>query len=93
MDSLADAIQRAIILLFTGDPELWTIVAISFSVSLRAILVATPAALLIAFMLAHLRFPGRRVLITTFNTFLAVPAVVIGLTVYMLLNLVAKDHF
>jgi tungstate transport system permease protein len=72
-------------LLFSGDRELWTIVGISFSVSLRAILIASPAALLIAFMLAHLRFPGRRVLITLFNTLLAVPAVVIGLTVYMLL--------
>lgn len=85
MESLADATQRAMMLLYTGDPELWTIVAISFSVSLQAICIASPVALVIAFMLAHLRFPGRRILITTFNTFLAVPAVVIGLTVYMLL--------
>lgn len=85
MDSLADATQRALILLFSGDPDLWTIVGISFSVSLRAILIASPVALLIAFLLAHLRFPGRRLLITTFNTLLAVPAVVIGLTVYMVL--------
>lgn len=85
MDSLADATQRALILLFSGDPELWAIVGISFGVSLRAILIASPAALLIAFLLAHLRFPGRRLLITTFNTLLAVPAVVIGLTVYMVL--------
>lgn len=85
MDSLADATQRALILLFSGDPDLWTIVGISFSVSLRAILITSPVALLIAFLLAHLRFPGRRLLITTFNTLLAVPAVVIGLTVYMVL--------
>lgn len=85
MDSLADATQRALILLFSGDPDLWAIVGISFSVSLRAILIASPVALLIAFLLAHLRFPGRRLLITTFNTLLAVPAVVIGLTVYMVL--------
>lgn len=85
MESLADATQQALVLLFSGDPELWTIVGISFSVSLRAILFASPVALVIAFMLAHLRFPGRRLLITTFNTLLAVPAVVIGLTVYMVL--------
>jgi len=85
MDSLADATQRALILLFSGDPDLWAIVGISFSVSLRAILITSPVALLIAFLLAHLRFPGRRLLITTFNTLLAVPAVVIGLTVYMVL--------
>jgi tungstate transport system permease protein len=85
VDGLAVAIKQALILLLSGERELWTIVGISFSVSLRAILIASPVALLIAFMLAHLRFPGRRVLIAMFNTLLAVPAVVIGLTVYMLL--------
>jgi len=74
------------VLLFTGDPELWTIVGISFSVSLRAILVATPLALVVAFLLAHMRFPGRQLLISTFNTLLSLPAVVVGLTVYMLLS-------
>ncbi len=73
-------------LLFSGDRELWAIIGISFSVSLRAILTAAPVALVIAFVLAHVRFPGRRLLISTFNTLLALPAVVVGLTVYMLLS-------
>ncbi len=85
MDSLLDATGKALSLLLSGDQDLWTIVGISFSVSVRAILIASPFALLIAFSLAHLRFPGRRLLITAFNTLLSVPAVVIGLTVYMLL--------
>ena len=38
------------------------------------------------FLLAHASFRGRRVLISTFNTLLALPAVVVGLTVYMLLS-------
>ena len=86
MDQLATASWQALILLFTGDPALWEIVTISFSVSFRAILIATPFALVIAFILAHTRFPGRRALISTFNTLLALPAVVVGLTVYMLLS-------
>lgn len=86
MQSLSAATHQAMVLLFTGDPQLWTIVAISFSVSLRAILIATPAALVVAFLLAHARFPGRRVVISTFNTLLSLPAVVVGLTVYMLLS-------
>jgi len=73
-------------LLLTGNRELWSIVAISFSVSLRAILIAAPMALGVAFLLAHLRFPGRRLLISAFNTLLALPAVMVGLTVYMLLS-------
>ena len=32
------------------------------------------------------QFPGRRLLLSTFNTLLALPAVVVGLTVYMLLS-------
>ncbi len=86
MQSLADANKEALLLLFSGDQELWTVIGISFSVSLRAILTAAPIALVIAFVLAHVRFPGRRLLISTFNTLLALPAVVVGLTVYMLLS-------
>jgi tungstate transport system permease protein len=86
MQTLADANKEALLLLFSGDRELWTIIGISFSVSLRAILTAAPVALVIAFILAHVRFPGRRLLISTFNTLLALPAVVVGLTVYMLLS-------
>ncbi|MEJ2181084.1 MAG: ABC transporter permease [Gammaproteobacteria bacterium] len=86
MDQLTTASWQALMLLFTGDPALWEIVGISFSVSFRAIIIATPFALVVGFILAHTQFPGRRVLISTFNTLLALPAVVVGLTVYMLLS-------
>ena len=86
MALLLETTGQALQLLFTGDPALWTIVAISFSVSLRAVLIAAPLAFLLAFVLAHGRFPGRRMLVSTFNTLLALPAVVVGLTVYMLLS-------
>lgn len=86
MSQLADSTREALGLLVTGDPALWTIIHISFSVSLRAVLVSAPFAFLIAFALAHGRFRGRRALVSTFNTLLALPAVVVGLTVYMLLS-------
>jgi len=86
MDQLTTASWHALVLLFTGDRELWEIVAISFSVSFRAILIATPFALIAGFILAHVQFPGRRALISSINTLLALPAVVVGLTVYMLLS-------
>ena len=86
MESLTAASLHAIYLLFTGDGELWDIIGISFSVSLRAILFAAPFAILLAFMMAYHRFPGRRVLIYIFNTLLSVPAVVIGLTLYILFS-------
>ena len=86
MDSISSASIHAFYLLFAGDPELWNIIGISFSVSLRAILFAAPIAILMAFTMAYRRFYGRRVLIYIFNTLLSVPAVVIGLTLYILLS-------
>jgi tungstate transport system permease protein len=80
------ATQEAMLLLISGDPIIWSIIGVSFSVSMRAIAIAAPVALLLAFALAYFRFPGRRVLVTTFNTLMAIPAVVVGLTVYLLLS-------
>lgn len=86
MDEIFAASSKAASLLFAGDPQLWSIIAVSLSVSLRAILYATPLAIGLAFALAYFRFPGRRVWIVTFNTLMAVPAVVVGLTVYLCLS-------
>ena len=81
-----DATSRALELLLSGDPELWSIIGVSFTVSTSAILVAVPLSLVIALLLAYTRFPGRRLLISLFNTLLSVPAVVVGLTLYILLS-------
>jgi len=81
-----DATSRALELLLSGDPELWSIIGVSFTVSTSAILVAVPLSLFIALLLAYTRFPGRRLLISLFNTLLSVPAVVVGLTRYILLS-------
>jgi tungstate transport system permease protein len=86
MDRLLTATQQAIALLFNGDAELWNIIGISFQVSSMAILIALLPALLTAFLLSYARFPGRRLLISVFNTLLSVPAVVVGLTFYLLLS-------
>lgn len=86
MESLAQATTQALVLLVSADPEIWEIINISFGVSLRAILLITPPSLVIAFVLAHGNFRGRRLLITVFHTLLAVPAVVVGLTLFMLLS-------
>ena len=86
MDGLIGASAEALRLLFTGDREIWEIVAISFSVSFRAILYIVPLAILSAFALAYGNFPGRRALITVVNSLVALPAVVVGLLLYMLLS-------
>jgi tungstate transport system permease protein len=86
MDSLSAATAESFQLLFSGDRELWIIIFTSFSVSLRAILIAVPVAFVVAFLMAHLRYPGRRAMIAGFSAMQSIPAVVIGLTVYLLLS-------
>lgn len=86
MENFTDATMEAIVLLVSGDAALWEIIGISFKVSGLAVLIALPPSLLIAFFLAYGSFPGRSLLVTMFNTLLSVPAVVIGLTLYILLS-------
>ncbi len=86
MHSLSDSILEAFSLLFSGNAELWQIIGISFQISTTAILIAAIPAILIGFILAYTDFPGRRLLISIFNTLLAVPAVVVGLSLYIVLS-------
>lgn len=85
MDSVYEASTRAFALLLAGDSSLWDLVITSFAVSFQAILYIAPPALLLAFILALARFRGRHFLISVFHSLLAVPAIVIGLTLYLLL--------
>ena len=86
MNDLSLATSQALNLLLSGDNELWEIIFLSFSVSLRAILFSAPFAIIIAFCLSYFQFPGRRFCIALFNTAMSIPAVVVGLTLYLLLS-------
>ena len=84
--ALVDASEAALRLLFSGDPELWGIVAVSLSVSLRAMQLAMPIGIGIGYLLATVDFPGRRMLIVVTQGLLASPTVVVGLILYLLLS-------
>lgn len=86
MQELLETTGDALVLLLSFDPDLWEIIGVSFSVSLTAMLFAIPPALLIALSLARLVFPGRWLLISLANTLMAVPTVVVGLLLFMLLS-------
>lgn len=86
MDVLIASTLEAFSLLFSGNAEIWEIIGLSFRVSSLAILFAIPPALIIAFALAYGNFFGRRFLIALFSTFLSIPAVVVGLTLFIILS-------
>jgi tungstate transport system permease protein len=86
MGDLGAAGKQAFALLFSGDPELWGIIGVSFRVSLLAVAIIAPIALIAAFALAYVRFPGRRPVVSTVHSLQAIPAVCVGLAVYLLLT-------
>ncbi|MCW8887414.1 MAG: ABC transporter permease, partial [Motiliproteus sp.] len=86
MTDLAQTTAEAMSLLMSGDERLWSIIQVSFSTTVKAILLAIPPAFLIGFLLSICRFPGRWMLISMFNTLLSVPTVVVGLLLYLLLS-------
>ena len=78
--------QIAMSLLLGGDAELMSIIGLSLSVSLTAVLISLVIGLPIGAILAAYRFPGRTPLIVISNTFLGMPPVVIGLLIYLLIS-------
>ena len=86
MNNLFSSTEQAFQLLLSGDTELWSIVFLSFLVSIKAIVLASPIALLFAFVLSHYNFPGMRLVLVFFNSLLSVPTVVIGLFLYLMLS-------
>lgn len=86
MSELLEAFRTAIRLIVTLDPGLAEIVALSLRVSLSALLIATLLALPIGATVGILRFPGRRLAIILLNSLLALPAVVVGLLVWLVLS-------
>ncbi|MDH4182470.1 MAG: ABC transporter permease [Betaproteobacteria bacterium] len=68
------------------DLALLDIVWLSLRVSLSAVLISTVVALPFGAALAVTRFPGRDALVVTVNALLGLPAVVVGLAIYLLLS-------
>jgi tungstate transport system permease protein len=86
MTSFTDSAAMALNLIFTLDPNLMAIVARSLWVSVCATAIACALGLVLGSALGVQRFAGRGALLALLNTFLAVPSVVVGLVVYLLLS-------
>ena len=86
MNTFSDSVSRALDLIAGADPLLSSIVVRSLAVSATACLLACGAGLLLGAWLGVARFAGRGAVLTVLNTFLALPSVVVGLVVYLLLS-------
>ena len=70
----------------TLDPKLGEIVLLSLRVSVSSVALAGVFALPLGAAVAVAAFPGKRGVVTTLNALLGLPAVVVGLAVYLLLS-------
>ncbi len=86
MNSLADSLSLGLSLLVSFDPMLWQIVARSLLVSLSATTIAMGLGVILGAVLAVAQFRWKPLALVLLNTYVAVPAVVVGLVVYVLLS-------
>ncbi|RJQ44099.1 MAG: ABC transporter permease subunit [Nitrospiraceae bacterium] len=86
MDFLLNSLSKAFHLIIALDPELLGIVMLSFKVSGLAIIISAAAGLFITLALDLRDFTGKKVIVTMINTFMGLPPVVAGLTLYLILS-------
>lgn len=86
MDGTGSAFETAARLIAGLNGELLEIVGLSLKVSLTAVTLAALIGLPLGAALAVARFRGRRTVIVILNTLMALPSVVVGLLVYMMLS-------
>jgi tungstate transport system permease protein len=85
MDLLWHGLREAFALLTAGEPEVraiaWRSLEVSGTATLLSLLTGVPAGVMLAFA----RFPGRRLVVALVNTGMALPPVVVGLFISILL--------
>ena len=86
MNTWSESLHKAGELMLAGDAALLQIVGLSLRVSLSACVIGGFVGLALGGWLAVARFPGQRALVWFVNTLLALPSVLVGLIVYLLLS-------
>lgn len=86
MNTFSDSAATALRLITQFDPVLLSIVARSLAVSATACAIAYGLGVVLGAWLGVARFAGRGAVLTVLNTMLALPSVVVGLVVYLLLS-------
>lgn len=86
MNDFLSSMQIAFNLIVGFDPELYEIIFRTLIVSLSALGLAAVVAIPLGIAISMNKFPLKSLVVTVFNTFLAIPPVVVGLIVYILLS-------
>jgi tungstate transport system permease protein len=82
----SEAVQEAVRLIFSFDPQLWEIVFLSLFISGTALVLAAIIGIPVGAWLGMRSFRGQRWITTSIYTGMGLPPVVVGLVVYLLLS-------
>lgn len=85
MDLIAEGIYKAFVLLLTLDPEVLRITLLSLGVSGSATLISLILGISLGIFIALREFSGKKFVISTINTGMGLPPVVVGLFVSIFL--------
>jgi tungstate transport system permease protein len=85
VDVLVGGLIDGLRLLLSGDREVWAVTLLSLRVSVTATLLCLVIGVPFGMLLALTRFPGRAMLVSLINTGMAMPPVVAGLLISILL--------
>jgi len=86
MNEIAEGFVEAIYLIVTLNPEVIEITVRSLGISLVATLLASLIALPVGALIYFYEFRGKRVVINTLQTLYALPTVIVGLFVFLLIS-------
>ena len=86
MGSIAEAFNKAFLLIFSFDRDLLGIIFLSLGVSLSALVISTVIGLPLAALLGFKKIPLKGLFVSLLNTFMGLPPVVVGLFLYLLLS-------
>ena len=86
MDLILDALKQALDILISGQAYVLNVLLLSMRVSGSAIVLGVLLGMPIGVATGIYRFPGRRLVIALIHTGFALPPVVVGLFVYMMLS-------
>lgn len=86
MNEILGAIEQAIYLIFTLNPEVIEITIRSLYISISATLIASLIAIPIGGMIYYYEFKGKRTVINLIQTLYSVPTVLVGLFLFLLIS-------
>ena len=86
MNLFTDGFNEAIDLLTSGNESVYSAISVTVTVSSLSLMISLIIGLPLGFLLGYYQFPGKTIIRTIVDTFLALPTVVIGLIAYTMLS-------